>query len=77
MTENKTFTQEEVTAICEEKLQAYEQQWIERVSEFLGALDDLAGQAQDEEETSTPEDAISWAAAQFKEIFRVREAVTS
>ena len=64
---------QEVAAICEEQLKAYEARWIERVLDYLNALIDLAGQAHDEEETSTPEDAISWAEAQFKDIFHIKE----
>lgn len=65
---------QEVAGLAEQVLQSYEQLWIARVSEFMAALEDLAGQAQDEEETSTPEEAIGWAAAQFREIFKVSEA---
>ncbi len=47
--------------------------WIERVVEYSEALDDLAGQAQDEIDTSTPEDAIGWARTQFEQIFKIKE----
>lgn len=53
-------------------VQKYEQQWIARVGEYMHALADLAGQAQDEED-STPEEAIGWATEQFQQIFDVKE----
>ena len=71
------FDLREVASIAEEQAtenaQRVEAVWIERVGQFLAALEDLAGQAQDEEH-STPEEAIGWAAEQFKQIFHVTEA---
>ena len=52
-----------------QQLGALEMSWVLRVNEYIGALDDLQGQAQDEE-NSTPEDAIGWARAQFEQIFK-------
>ena len=71
------FDLREVAALAqdqaEENARKVEAVWIERVGQFMAALDDLAGQAQDEEH-STPEEAIGWAAEQFKQIFHVKEA---
>ena len=61
---------EEIGRLAEQQLQKYEAKWIARVSQYIGALDDLHGQAQDEED-SLPEEAIDWARAQFDQIFQV------
>lgn len=48
--------------------------WLKLVGDYLVALDDLQGQAQDESKADTePEEAIDWAREQFKQIFRVTE----
>lgn len=58
-----TYTQED--------MENYEAAWMERVAQYLAALEDLTGMAQDEEGTSTPEEAIGWADAQFRQIFKI------
>jgi hypothetical protein len=54
------------------QLGVYEQQWMQKISQYLGALEDLQGQAQDEEH-STPDEAIVWAREQFKTVFGISE----
>jgi len=50
-----------------------ELKWTQRVSEYLGELDDLAGTSQDEIDVSTPEEAITWASERFKVVFGIKD----
>lgn len=49
----------------------YEGQWVSRVTAYLNELADLQGMAHDEEDSSTPEEAIGWAEERFKQVFRI------